>query len=59
MKHPNSLKSIDRQQNRENDDLVDTDIEMGTHTEVKNNQLSTSESMARKITENLDENVDT
>ena len=35
MKHPNSLKSIDRQQNRENDDLVDTDIDLDTYTVVE------------------------
>ena len=36
IEHPESLKSIDSQQNRENDDHVDTDIELESNTEVKN-----------------------
>ena len=36
IEHPGSLKSIDRQKNRENDDLVDTDIELESNTEVEN-----------------------
>ena len=36
IEHPESLKSIDSQQNRENDDLVDTDIELDSNTELEN-----------------------
>ena len=53
-----SLKSIDIQQNRENDDLVDTDIALETNM-MRNAELSTSGSVARKIAETPDENVDT
>ena len=34
IEHPDLLKSIDSQQNRENYDRVDTDIELGSNTEV-------------------------
>ena len=44
--------------NRENDDLVDTDIELEKNL-VKNTELSTYESVARKIIETPDENFDT
>ena len=81
IEQPQSLKRIYIQQNRENDDLVDTDIELSTNTVVEdttkitesqlnneghknvvvqyteNNQLITSESVIRQITENPDENV--
>ena len=44
--------------NKENTELIDTDIDMeknmGKHTE-----LSTSDSVARKLTQNTDENVNT
>ena len=53
---PESLKRVDIEQNRENDDLVDTDIELEKNT-TKKNELSTSESVAIKITETPDENV--
>ena len=54
---PESLKRIDIQQNIENHDLVNTFIDLETNV-VKNTELSTSESVSRKITETLDENVD-
>ena len=49
---------IDNEQNRENDDTVDTDIELETNV-VKNTEISTSESVAREMTYIPDENVDT
>ena len=36
IEHPESLKNIDSQLNSENDDLVDTNIDLETNTEVKN-----------------------
>ena len=47
---------IDIQQNRENDDIVDTYIDLEKNV-VENTELSTSESVARKITETPDINV--
>ena len=44
--------------NLENDDLVDTDIHLETNM-GENTELSTSDSVAIKMTENIDENVDT
>ena len=44
--------------NRENDDPVDTDIELEKNV-AKNTELSTSASVARKLIENTEENVDT
>ena len=41
----------------DNDDTVDTDIEMDTSV-VKNTEKITSDSVARQLTENLDEKVD-
>ena len=35
IEHPESLKRVDSQQNRENGDLVDTDIELDTNTVVE------------------------
>ena len=58
MENPESLKAIYSQQNRENNDLVPTDIDLETNV-VKNTELSTSESVSRKIEENPDKNVDT
>ena len=49
MENTESLKNMDSQQNRENDYLVDTYIKLETNV-VKNTELSTSESMARKMT---------
>ena len=43
---------------RENDDPVDTDVELETNL-AENAELSTSDSVARKLMENPDENVDT
>ena len=53
-----SLKRIDKQQNRENEYPVDTDIELEINV-TKNTELSTSESVVRKMTKTTDENVDT
>ena len=44
--------------NIENDDPVNSDIELYTNV-VKNTELSTSESVARKMTEIPDEKIDT
>ena len=44
--------------NIENDDIVDTDIQLETNVGEKT-ELSTSDSVAIKVTENIDENVDT
>ena len=41
----------------DNDDTVDTDIEMDTSV-VKNTEKITYDSVARQLTENLDEKVD-
>ena len=54
--NPESLKMIDIQQNRDNDDIVDTYIDLEKNV-VENTELSTSESVARKITETPDINV--
>ena len=35
IENPQSLKRIDNQQSSENDDLVDTDIELDTYTSVE------------------------
>ena len=43
--------------NRDNDDPVDTDIELETNV-VKRTELSTYDSVARQFIENLDANVD-
>ena len=43
---------------RKNDDPVDTNIELETNV-VKNTELSTSDSVAKQLIENPDENVDT
>ena len=53
-----SLKMIDKQQNRENEYPVDADIELEINV-TKNTELSTSESVVRKMTKTTDENVDT
>ena len=41
----------------DDDDTVDTDIDLETNV-TNNTELSTSVSVARKLTENPDENVD-
>ena len=56
MENPESLNRIDSQNNKENDDIVDIYIELKTNV-VKNTELSTSELVARKISETPDENV--
>ena len=58
IENPESLKRIDSQNNKENDDIVDIYIELETNV-VKKTELSTSELVARKIAETPDENVDT
>ena len=82
IEYPGSLKGIDSKQSRENDDTVDTDIEMDSNNEVENaNEIKESpmnneglenavvqyyentewrisESVARKITETPNKNVD-
>ena len=56
MENPESLNRIDSQNNKDNDDIVDIYIELKTNV-VKNTELSTSELVARKISETPDENV--
>ena len=53
-----SLRRIYIQQNRNNNDLVNTYIEVDANV-VKNTELITSESLAWKITDTPDENFDT
>ena len=48
-KDPQLIKRVDKQKNRENDDRVDTDIELKTNV-MKNTELSTSNSVARQLT---------
>ena len=52
------IKRIGSQKEGDGDDPVDTDIDLETNV-IKNSELSTSASMARKFTENLDDMVNT
>ena len=53
IKHPEWIKRIDRKKNRENDDLVDTDIETESNTEVENTTEITESPMNNEGLENM------
>ena len=56
--HPEILKRFDSQKIGDDDDPIDTDIDMETNV-TKKTELSTSDLVVRQLTENQDDMVDT
>ena len=53
IEHPESLKMIDIQQSKDNDDIVDTDIKLDSNNEVENTTEITESPMNNEVIENV------